>query len=133
MSAERDTSITQLIADLVSDVRTLIRQELALARAELRDELGRVLRAATLLAVALGALAVAGLWLLVAITRAIATVFAWPLAVVYALVGGVLAVIAIVLLAVAWSQVRGLQLVPRTRDTLRGVVHNAVPQASGSK
>ena len=133
MAADRDTSIAQLIADLVNDVRTLIRQELALARAELREELGRVLRAAALLAVALGTLAVGCLWLLVALTRAIAAVFIWPLAIVYALVGGILALVAIVLLAVAWGQIRGLRLVPKTRDTLRGVVQSAVPQVSGSK
>jgi uncharacterized membrane protein YqjE len=116
---EHDASITQLISNLLGDVRTLIRQEVALARAEFREELGRIIMMLVLLATAGGALALAGLWLLVGITRAIAAIFNWPLAAVYAGVGIALAVLGAVLLAIVWRQAQTLKVLPKTRETLR--------------
>ena len=56
---EHDPSLTQLISNLLGDVRTLIRQEVALARAEFREELGRIIMMLVLLATA-GGLVFAG-------------------------------------------------------------------------
>jgi hypothetical protein len=120
---QRDASILQLVRDLLSDIRTLLRQEVALARAEIREELGRVLVVAALAAVAAGTLAIAGLWILVAVTRAIAYLFVWPLATVYAGVGVVLGMIGLLLAAIAWRQVRALTVLPKTRATLREQAH----------
>jgi hypothetical protein len=109
----------QLVGDLLKDLRLLLRQEVALARAEVREELGRVISAAALAAIAVGTLSIAGLWLLIAVTRGIATVFNWPVAAVYAGVGAVIGIIGVVLAAVAWRQVRTLRVLPKTRETLR--------------
>lgn len=114
-----DVSTLQLVGDLLKDVRLLLRQEVALARAEVREELGRVISAAALAAIAVGTLSIAGLWLLIAVTRGIATVFNWPVAAVYAGVGAVIGIIGVVLAAVAWRQVRTLRVLPKTRETLR--------------
>jgi TRAP-type C4-dicarboxylate transport system permease small subunit len=116
---ESGASIAQLAANVLTDVRTLVRQELALARAELREELTRILALVAVLAVAAGALAVGGLWLLIAATRTIAEVFGWPLAAVYGAIGAALGVVGLVLLAVAWRQARRLQVLPKTRETLK--------------
>jgi hypothetical protein len=114
-----EVSTLQLVRELLGDVRTLIRQEAALARAELREELGRVLTALAVFAVAAGTLAIAGLWMLVAVTRGIAYVFNWPVAGVYAGVGAALAIIGLVLLAIVWHELRTLRVLPKTKETIR--------------
>jgi uncharacterized membrane protein len=115
---EHDISTMQLIRQLLSDVRTLLRQEVALARAEIREELAQLLVALGAFAVAVGTLAVAGLWMLIAVTRGLASMFGWPLAGVYAVVGAALGIVGLVLLAIAWHQIRTIKVLPQTRETL---------------
>jgi hypothetical protein len=112
-------STFQLIGELVDEVRTLLRQEVALARAELREEAVRLMAVVALGTIAAGTLAIAGLWLLIAITRALASVFALSLAIVYAGVGIVLGIVGLVMMAIVWRQVASLRVLPRTRQTLR--------------
>ena len=114
-----DVSTLQLISELLRDVRTLMRQEAALARAEIREEIGRAVIALVVLAVAAGTLGLAGLWMLVAATRGIAYLFNWPLGAVYAGVGASLGVVGTVLFATAWHQLHTLEMLPKTRETLR--------------
>ncbi len=116
---EHEKPVLQLVGDLLADVRILVRQEVALARAEIREELSHLLVIVALGGVALGMLAVAGLWILIAATRAIATIFQWPLSAVYAAVGAALAIVGLVLLAIAWRQVYKLRVLPKTRETLK--------------
>ena len=118
MSIRDGISTMQLLNQLISDLRTLLRQELALARAEIREEVAQLVIALALFAVAAGTLAIAGLWVLIAVTRGLASIFGWPLAAVYAGVGGALGIIGLVLLAVVWHQVRTIRMLPRTRETL---------------
>ena len=118
MAIRDGISTMQLLNQLITDVRTLLRQELALARAEIREEVAQLVIALALFAVAAGTLAIAGLWVLIAVTRGLASIFGWPLAAVYAGVGGALGIIGLVLLAVVWHQVRTIRMLPRTRETL---------------
>src|SRR5215470_10480414 len=103
---EDNVSTLELVRDLLRDVRTLMRQETALARAEIREEIGRAVVALAVLAVAAGMLGLAGLWMLVGVTRGIAYLFNWPLAAVYAVVGAVLGIVGLVLLAIVSHQLR---------------------------
>ena len=114
-----EVSTLQLISGLLRDVRTLMRQEAALARSEIREEVGLAVIALAMLAVAAGTLGLAGLWMLVAVTRGIAYLFNWPLAAVYAGVGAALGVVGTVLFAIAWHQLHTLEMLPKTRETLR--------------
>ena len=116
---EDNASTLELVRDLLRDVRTLMRQETALARAEIREEIGRAVVALAVLAVAAGMLGLAGLWMLVGVTRGIAYLFNWPLAAVYAAVGAALGIVGLVLLAIVWHQLRTLEMLPKTRETLR--------------
>ena len=116
---EDNASTLELVGDLLRDVRTLMRQETALVRAEIREEIGQAVVALAVLAVAAGTLGLAGLWMLVAVTRGIAYLFNWPLAAVYAAVGVALGIVGLVLLAIAWHQLRTLEMLPKTRETLR--------------
>ena len=114
-----DVSTLQLVRELLRDVRTLMRQQAALARAEIREEIGRAVVALAVFGVAAGTLGVAGLWMLVGVTRGIAYLFNWPLAAVYAGVGAGLGIVGVVLFAIAWHQLHALQMLPKTRETLR--------------
>jgi len=62
-------STVSLIRGILNDIRTLIREEIALARVEMREQAGRA-RAA--------ALAFGGIFLLVAIALGIAYLLGWP-------------------------------------------------------
>lgn len=114
-----DVSTLQLVSELARDVRTLMRQEAALARAEIREEIGQAIIALAVSAVAAGTLGLAGLWMLVGVTRGIAYLFNWPLAAVYAGVGAALGIVGLVLFSIAWHQLHTLQMLPKTRETLR--------------
>jgi len=114
-----DVSTLQLVRALLRDVRTLMRQEAALARAEIREEFGRAVITLAVLGVAAGTLGVAGLWMLVGLTRGIAYLFNWPLAAAYAGAGAALGIVGVVLFAIAWHQLHTLQILPKTRETLR--------------
>jgi hypothetical protein len=114
-----DASTLQLISELLRDVRTLMRQETALARAEIREEIGQAVIALAVFAAAAGTLGLAGLWMLVAVTRGIAYLFNWPPAAVYAGVGAALGIAGTVLFAIAWHQLHTLEMLPKTRETLR--------------
>jgi hypothetical protein len=127
---EHDTSIPRLVGDLLGDIRTLLRQEMALARAELREELSRLFLAAGVAVAALGTLAVAAVWFLVAATRAVAFAFHWPLAGAYAGVGFVLGIAGLVMLVMVSHRFRHLQVLPKTRETLREQVQRATHNAS---
>src|SRR5688572_29644308 len=71
-------SIGGLLRGILMDVRTLIREEIALARVELSEQAGRARAAAVSFGIAAVALACGGLLLLIALATAIADVFDWP-------------------------------------------------------
>jgi hypothetical protein len=68
-------------------------------------------------------LGVGGLWLLIAFTRAIAHAFGWSEAIVYAGVGALLAVGGVALAVAVAYRVKGIRVLPRTRDVLAANGH----------
>jgi hypothetical protein len=117
-SAPRDESIGNLIGQVAGDVSTLFRQEVALAKAELKEEAVKVGKAGGMLAGA----GFAGY--MVAVLLSLAVVFAlgavmplgWAaliVAVIWAIIGGVL-------YAVGRKRMKNVDPVPRqTVETLR--------------
>jgi uncharacterized membrane protein YqjE len=71
-------SIGGLVRGILNDVRTLIREEIALARVEMREQAGRAKAAALSFGIAAAALLFGGIFLLVAIALGIATLLGWP-------------------------------------------------------
>jgi uncharacterized membrane protein YqjE len=71
-------SIGSLIRGILNDVQTLIREEIALARVEIREQAGRARAAALSFGIAAAALAVGAIFLLVAIALGIAYLLGWP-------------------------------------------------------
>jgi len=75
----RDESIGSLLRGILTDLRSLIREEIALARVELREQAGRVRAAAVSYGIMAAALGMGGIFLLVAVATAIADVLEWPI------------------------------------------------------
>jgi uncharacterized membrane protein YqjE len=71
-------SIGSLIRGILTDMQTLIREEIALARAEIREQAGRARAAALSFGIAVAALAFGAIFLLVAIALGIAYLLGWP-------------------------------------------------------
>ena len=113
------TSIPTLIRGLLDDARDLVREELQLARAEIREELSAAQTAAIAFAIA-GAVALIGAILLsVAIAGAIAYFLHWPTWAGYALT-------AVLFFACGWGlslyargRLKAMRGIPETKDTMK--------------
>jgi len=71
-------STGSLIRGILNDVRTLIREEIALARVEMREQAGRARAAALSFGIAAAALAFGAIFLLIAVALGIANLLGWP-------------------------------------------------------
>jgi uncharacterized membrane protein YqjE len=71
-------SLGSLLRGILTDLRMLVREELALARVELREQAGRAKAAAISLGLAAAALAIGLVFLLIAMATAIADALDWP-------------------------------------------------------
>src|SRR5690242_18665820 len=95
LPTESPPSMTSLLGGIVSDLQTLIRQEVQLAKVELQREWDKAKSAAGAMAVGVGVLAVGGFFLLVALACVLAI---WlPYWAAFLIVGGVLTVLGLVL------------------------------------
>lgn len=117
--AQQSESVTGLLRGALDDVRDLIREEVALARAELRYEAGKVTAAGVQFGVAAVALWFAGMFLLVAAALGIATLFAWPAWAGFGVVGVLLAVAGLVAFISGRRAVRSVQPLPHTVESLK--------------
>jgi hypothetical protein len=110
------------VGGALEDVRQLFREEVALARAELRQEASK----ATAAAAAYGAAAVAGwfagTFLLTAIALGIAEAMDWPLWTGFAIVGVSLAAAAGLMFVVGRYRARAMRAMPHTVHTVRETV-----------
>jgi len=117
---ERDGSVSQLISGIVGDAQVLVRQEIALARHEISEELSNAKQAGIKLGIAGGVLAIGGLLLIFALAQGIADLLNWPTWAGYALVGVVLAIIGYFLLSAAQKQIKDVRPIPeQTVETLK--------------
>ncbi|CAN5584400.1 hypothetical protein BH23ACI1_BH23ACI1_12670 [soil metagenome] len=117
--AYESESIAGLLRGALDDARNLIREEMALARAELRHEASKVTAAGVQFGVAAVALWFAGMFLLVALALGIATLFVWPAWAGFAVVSVLLAVAGLVAFMSGRRAVRQVQPLPRTIDSIK--------------
>jgi tetrahydromethanopterin S-methyltransferase subunit C len=119
MAHETDASIGGLVRGALEDVRELIREEVALARAEMRHELKK----ATAAGVGFGVAAVAAVFaagcVVVALALGIATLFEWPAWSGFAIVAVLMAIIGAVAYSAGRRAVSTVQPLPRTVHTLK--------------
>jgi hypothetical protein len=92
--ADEDTrteTLTGLLRGVIDDTRELFREEVALARAEIREEIGKAGTAAIKMSVSAVTAAVGIVFLLLALAHGIAAAFDWPVGAGYAAVAVLLA------------------------------------------
>jgi MFS family permease len=113
-------SIGGLIRGILTDLRTLIREEVALARAEIREQAGRARAAAMSFGIAAAALAFGGIFLLIAMALGIADLLNWPAWAGFLIVAVLLSLIGYVTLASGRKQLANFHAVPQeTVSTLK--------------
>ena len=114
-----DQSVIDIIKTTVRDAQELVRSEIALAKAELREEGRRVSRGVGMLAGA----AVAGLlaltFLMSTLAWGMADVFAWPIWAGFAAVTGLLLMVTAVLALLGRSKLVAERHLPKTTDTMK--------------
>src|SRR5687768_16409080 len=110
-------SLGGLVRGILMDLRTLIREEIALARVEIRDQATRARAAAMAFGIAAGALLFGGAFLLIALAIGIADVLNWPAWAGFLVVAVLLAVIGFFTLASGRKQLRTVHAVPEETVT----------------
>jgi len=117
---KRDTSMAQLLSGIVGDAQELVRKEIALARQEIREEIGNAKNAGIKLAIAGAVLAIGGLLLVLTLAQGLADLLNWPTWAGYGIVGVVLAIVGYFLLSSAQKQIKEISPVPeKTVETIK--------------
>ncbi len=119
----RQESIGSLIRGILMDLRTLVREEIALARVELREQAGRARAAAVSFGIAAAALLFGGGFLLVALATAIADLLTWPVWAGFLVVAVLLSLLGLVTLASGRRQLQRVHAVPE--ETIATVKENS--------
>jgi hypothetical protein len=113
-------SIGGLIRGILMDIRSLIREEVALARLEISEQAGRARAAAISFAVAAVALVFGVTFMLVALATAIADLLKWPVWTGFLIVATLLSVVGFVTLATGRRRLQMVHAVPQeTVSTLK--------------
>jgi MFS family permease len=105
-------SIGGLLRGILMDVRELIREELALARVELREQAGRARTAAVSFGIAAAALMFGGAFLLIAIATGIADLLDWPVWAGFLVIAVLLSIVGLVMLAAGRRKLQEVHAVP---------------------
>jgi uncharacterized membrane protein YqjE len=113
-------SIGGLVKGILADLRELIREEVALARVEIREQAGRAKLAAGAFGAAAVALAFGCAFLLVAIAVGVADLLEWPVWAGFLAVALLLSIGGIVMLSTGRRRLRSVHAVPeQTVQTLK--------------
>jgi uncharacterized membrane protein YqjE len=110
-------SLGGLIRGILTDLRTLIREEVALARVEIREQATRARAAAMSFGMAIGALAFGVTFLLIAVAIGVADLLNWPVWTGFLIVAVLLALIGFVMLSSGRKQLRDVRAVPEATVT----------------
>ena len=116
-------SIGSLVRGVLVDIRDLMREELALARVEIREQASRAKLAAASLGVAAVALAFGATFLLVAIAVGLADLLDWPVWTGFLIVALLLSIIGLVMLSSGRKKLASVQAVPE--ETVRTLKENS--------
>ena len=119
MAETTDTSVGGLLKGALDDVRELFREELALARAEVRAELSKVTASAVRFGAGGVALWFAAMFLFVTLALGISALLQWPAWAGFGIVTLLLALAGIVLVLAGRSSIRDVRPMPRTVHTVK--------------
>ena len=112
-------SFGSILRGVLTDLQTLIREEIALARLEIREQAGRARGAVISFGIAAASLAFGATFLLIALATAIADGLDWPIWAGFIVVAILLSVVGMVTLASGRRQLNQVQAVPETVSTLK--------------
>jgi uncharacterized membrane protein YqjE len=110
-------SLGGLVRGILMDLRTLIREEIALARVEISEQAAKARAAAMSFGMAAAALAFGGTFLLVAMAMAIADLLNWPAWTGFLIVAVLLSLIGFITLSSGRRQLRTFHAVPEETVT----------------
>jgi hypothetical protein len=119
MAHVTEASVPTLIRGALDDVRELFREELALARAEMREELSKATSSAARFGAGGVALWFAAMFLLVTIALGISALLQWPAWAGFGIVAIVLAVGGAVLVMSGRNALREVRPMPRTVQSMK--------------
>jgi hypothetical protein len=117
--ANQDSSTAEVIKDAIRDAQDLVRGEIALAKAEAREEVGRIGMGVGLLAGAALAAVVGIMLLMTTIAWAISELAALPVWAGFGIVTLVTLIVAVLLAYAGRSRMSMQRHMPRTMDTLK--------------
>lgn len=127
-------TFASLIDGLINDFKTLIRQEIQLARDEVRTELGKARSAMLSLAVGLGLTIIGGLLLIIMLVWIVEALTHLPLWACYGIVGGAFAIAGLILMLRGKRQAEAFHFVPpRTLETIKENATWIKEQATSNK
>jgi hypothetical protein len=115
-----EPSLTQLLTGIVDDAKALLRQELALAKYEIGEDLRKTKTAMLLLGIGVGVAAIGGLLLILMLVHLLNALTELPLWACYGIVGGMFAIVGGVLLLIGKNTIARIDVVPpHTVETVR--------------
>jgi hypothetical protein len=115
----REPSIAEVLKNAIRDAQDLVRSEIALAKAEVRQETRRLSVGAGLLAGAALAAIIAVVFLMTTIALAIANLAGWPVWSGFGIVTVLVGIAAGALGSIGKKRLTNARHMPRTRDTLK--------------
>jgi hypothetical protein len=119
MAEQQSESVGGLIRSLLDDMRELVREEIALARAEIREEIALARTVAAAFGGALMAAILGAVMLCVALGGAVAYLLGWPGWSGYLIVGLLLFGGAIGLVQYGRGRLAAIRTLPKTTETLK--------------
>lgn len=120
MATERDFSVGTLVSSIVADVQDLARQEIALARTEIKEEINAAKDAGIKFGTAGAVLAIGGLFLLITLALGLSDLLNLPNWAGFGIVGLVLAIVGFVLFTSGRKSAREIKPVPeKTIETMK--------------
>jgi hypothetical protein len=115
-----EPSLAQLVTGIVNDAKELLRQELALAKHEIREDLRKTKAAMLSLSIGIGVAAIGGLLLILMLVHLLNALAGLPLWACYGIVGGLFIIIGGVLLLIAKNTIARIDVVPpQTVETMK--------------
>ena len=113
-------SLAQLLTGIVNDARELLRQELALAKYELREDLQKAKTAMVSLGIGIGVTAIGGLLLILMLVHLLNALAGLPLWACYGIIGAVFVIVGGVLLLIGKNTIARIDVVPpQTVETMK--------------
>ena len=119
MAEMTDSSVSGLLRGALDDVRELFREELALARAELRAEMNKVAASAVRFGIGGVALWFAAMFLFVTLALGINALLQWPAWAGFGIMTLLLGLVGGVLMMAGRSAIRDVRPMPRTLHTVK--------------